>query len=83
MDRVDKIQPRMLDLRGLKCPLPAMKVRAALAHMAVHARIIVLASDPMSAIDVPHVVASNGGLLVSQTRDDGVLAFEIVKVSQT
>ena len=75
----DKISQLALDLRGLKCPLPAMKVRKALAGLAPGGRIVVQATDPMSAIDVPHTVASCGGTLISQTSDGDVLIFEIVK----
>ena len=74
----DDIQ-RLLDLRGLKCPLPAMKTRNAVMRMEPGGSLIVLATDPMSAIDVPHAVAQAGGSLVSQSRDADVLRFEIVK----
>ena len=66
-----------LDLRGLKCPLPAMKASKALAGMSSGARLVVLATDPMSAIDIPHAVRGAGGRLVSQARDGRVLVFRI------
>ena len=45
---------KVLDLQGLKCPLPAMKTRNALMRLAPGAALRVLATDPLSAIDVPH-----------------------------
>jgi tRNA 2-thiouridine synthesizing protein A len=66
-----------LDLRGLKCPLPALKTRKALARIAKGERLLVRATDPMSAIDIPHVVADVGGRVVSLVRDGRLLAFRI------
>jgi len=37
-----------LDLRGLKCPLPALFARRALARAAPGAEIAVVADDPLS-----------------------------------
>ena len=71
--------PRRLDLRGLKCPLPAMKTQVAVGAMAPGDRLVVLATDPMSAIDVPHAATGSGGSLVRQTRDGALLTFEIEK----
>jgi tRNA 2-thiouridine synthesizing protein A len=66
-----------LDLRGLKCPLPALKTRAALARLAPRALLVVEATDPMAAIDIPHVVAQTGNELIGQTIDRNVLTFRI------
>lgn len=67
-----------LDLRGLLCPLPVLKTRRRLAGRPAGTRIVVLATDPMAAIDIPHHCAEAGHLLLGQRRrDDGVLEFEI------
>ena len=66
-----------LDLKGLKCPLPALRTLKALRAMAPGARLIVECTDPMSAIDVPHCVAENGDTLESRSEDGGVLRFRI------
>lgn len=44
-----------LDLRGLKCPLPALMARRALERSAPGHVIAVLTDDPMAPIDVPHM----------------------------
>jgi len=49
-----------LDARGLACPLPAVKARAALAAVAPGAALIVLATDPEAPIDVAAVAADAG-----------------------
>jgi tRNA 2-thiouridine synthesizing protein A len=66
-----------LDLRWLKCPLPALKTRAALARLAPRALLVVEATDPMAAIDIPHLVAQTGDELIGQTIDQDVLTFRI------
>jgi tRNA 2-thiouridine synthesizing protein A len=49
-----------LDLRGLKCPLPALFARRALECSAPGTTIEVLADDPMSIVDVPHMCRQEG-----------------------
>ena len=68
-----------LDLRGLKCPLPALRTRKALAGLAAGRLLEVSCTDPMAAIDIPHLVASDGHLLESSEQRDGVLTFRIRK----
>ncbi len=50
----------ILDLRGLKCPLPALLARRALARAEPGAAIEVLTDDPMAPIDVPHMCRQEG-----------------------
>lgn len=68
-----------LDLRGLKCPLPALRTRKTLRGLASGAEIAVRCTDPMAAIDIPHLVAQQGDTLLAQTRDGDVLTFRIRK----
>jgi len=49
-----------LDLRGLKCPLPALFARRALAAAAPGAKLSVLTDDPMAPIDLPHMCRQEG-----------------------
>jgi tRNA 2-thiouridine synthesizing protein A len=50
----------VVDLRGLKCPLPALMARRYLARAPTHSVVAVLTDDPMAPIDVPHMCASEG-----------------------
>ena len=70
-------QSTTLDLKGLKCPLPALRTLKALKGMAPGATLIVECTDPMSAIDVPHCVSGNGDTLEGLSEDGGVLRFRI------
>jgi tRNA 2-thiouridine synthesizing protein A len=51
---------KILDLRGLKCPLPALFARRALAGAAGGQILTVLTDDPMAPIDVPHMCQQEG-----------------------
>ena len=49
-----------LDLRGLKCPLPALLTRKRLERMAPGALLAVVADDPMAPVDLPHMCRTHG-----------------------
>jgi len=59
-----------LDLSGLKCPLPALKTRRALKSLAPGDRLEVRCTDPMAAIDIPHLVASVGDRMEAVERSE-------------
>jgi tRNA 2-thiouridine synthesizing protein A len=67
----------MLDLRGLKCPLPAMLARKALARLSPGAALTVLADDPLAAVDIPHMCHGEGHAVDSVTARDGYSAFAL------
>jgi tRNA 2-thiouridine synthesizing protein A len=69
----------MIDVRGLKCPLPVLKTAKRMEPHPPGTRFVVLTSDPMAAIDVPHFCAERGHGLLAQTRHDDELRFEIEK----
>jgi len=58
-----------LDLRGLKCPLPALFARRALAAAAPGAVLRVLTDDPMAPIDVPHMCGQEGYEVLAVDKD--------------
>jgi tRNA 2-thiouridine synthesizing protein A len=60
---------KSLDLRGLKCPLPALFSRRALARAEPGTIIDVLADDPMAPVDVPHMCHSEGYDVVEVIRE--------------
>ena len=60
-----------LDLRGLKCPLPALLARKLLAALQPGETLLVLASDPMAVVDIPHMChQENHELLESVSASD-------------
>lgn len=69
----------ILDLQGLKCPLPALRTRKALAALGAGQILVVNCTDPLAAIDIPHLVENEGHALESSAEDQGVLTFRIRK----
>ena len=69
--------PEPLDLRGLKCPLPALMTRRALARAPIGLEIEVTADDPMAAVDIPHMCHQEGHTIVSQSRAGMLIRFVI------
>lgn len=71
--------PPHLDLKGLKCPLPVLRMRKALAQMASGARLAISVTDPMAVIDIPHALTENGDLLISTYHEGSVIGFLVEK----
>lgn len=68
-----------LDLRGLKCPLPALKLRKTLARLPAGARLVAECTDPLAAIDIPNLVRETGDTIEETRQDAGLLVFRIRK----
>ena len=68
-----------LDLTGLKCPLPVLRTRRALRLLGPGQTLGVTCTDPLSAIDIPHLVREEGDLLEALDRIDGGMRFTIRK----
>ncbi len=68
-----------LDLKGLKCPLPVLHTRRALARLGAGERLVVSCTDPLAAIDIPHLVHELGDALEESQRQDGVIVFRILR----
>ena len=68
-----------LDLRGLRCPLPALKVRKALTRLAAGDRLVVECTDPLATIDIPNLLRETGDVLEDNTNASGLFVFRIVK----
>lgn len=69
----------VLDLTGLKCPLPALRTRKALKALPAGARLTVTCTDPMAGIDIPHLISETGDHLEAQHLIDGKLVFVLVR----
>jgi tRNA 2-thiouridine synthesizing protein A len=69
-----------LDCRGLKCPLPVLKMEKRLSQLAAGASFVVLATDPMAKIDIPLFCRQNGHDCAVSSEAD-VMRFQIVKAA--
>ncbi|HEU5273482.1 MAG TPA: sulfurtransferase TusA family protein [Xanthobacteraceae bacterium] len=68
-----------IDLRGLKCPLPALRARKALSRLTAGDLLVVECTDPMAEIDIPNLVRETGDTLEGRAQDGDVLVFRIRK----
>lgn len=69
--------PAILDLVGLKCPLPVLRARKALLALEPGAALEVRASDPLAAVDIPNLARELGDVIAAQSMDGGVWTFLI------
>jgi len=72
----------VLNLRGLRCPLPALKTRKALTRLAAGDRLVVECTDPLSAIDIPNLLRETGDVLEGDAQETGVFVFRIRKANR-
>jgi len=68
-----------LDLRGLKCPLPALLAKKALTRLAPGSVLTVIADDPMSVVDIPHMCHGEGHAVEAVTSHGGWTEFILRK----
>jgi tRNA 2-thiouridine synthesizing protein A len=66
-----------LDLRGLKCPLPALRTRKALKQAAPGQRFVIECTDPLSTIDIPNLLRETGDELEGQENSAELHVFRI------
>lgn len=70
--------PALVDARGLKCPLPVLKVEKRLGQLPAGAELVALATDPMAKLDIPLYCRQHGHDCTTAS-DGGVLRFAIRK----
>ncbi len=81
-DRFDDSQAmteKTLNLRGLKCPLPALRTKKALGTMIVGDILIVECTDPLAGVDIPNLLNQTGDTLEDSRKEKKLLTFRIRK----
>ena len=68
-----------LDLKGLRCPLPALKTRKALTRLETGDLLVVECTDPLAAVDIPNLLRETGDTLVESMKKAERLVFHIRK----
>ena len=72
-------EEKIVSLRGLKCPLPALKTRKLLSGIAPGGMLVIECTDPLAAIDIPNLLRETGDTLEGTTREADVMTFRIRK----
>ncbi|MGO4567739.1 sulfurtransferase TusA family protein [Rhizobium sp. 2YAF20] len=75
-----RLDAKVYDLSGLKCPLPVLKTRKYLASLSSGATLIVETTDPLAVIDIPHFCRENGHELIESAKTERGHRFVIHKV---
>jgi len=70
---------KMLNLRGLKCPLPALRTRKALSQSQPGDILIVECTDPLAGLGIPNLLNQTGDTLEATRKDKKLLTFRIRK----
>ena len=72
-----------LDLRGLKCPLPALMTRRHLARLRPGSIANRMADDPLAVVDIPHMCGQEGHAVIEARETPEHHIFIIRKAGQT
>jgi len=70
---------RVLDVKGLRCPMPVLKTGLAIKEMDVGDIVTVHATDPASAIDIRHFCNITENPLIDSSVDGDVYTYVIRK----
>lgn len=66
-----------IDARGLKCPLPVLRLRKALLEVAAGGVVRMWADDPVAVIDIPHFCAEEGHVLISADESGAATLYTV------
>ena len=69
----------VLNLRGLKCPLPALKTKKALTRLSAGDELVVECTDPLAGIDIPNLLRETGDMLLDTRKRQKLIMFRIRK----
>lgn len=76
----EKIGELLLNLEGLLCPIPVVKMSQAIKKIEIGEVVVATATDPGVMMDIPAWCASTGNDLVSMEEIDGVFKFEVKRL---
>jgi len=78
----DESTPNLtLDVQGMLCPLPVIKAKKSLRSLNVGETLLVLTTDPVALIDLPHMCTQFGQILLQTYNTDAGHSFLIRKTS--
>jgi tRNA 2-thiouridine synthesizing protein A len=70
--------PAVVDARGLKCPLPVIRLAEAARGASPGAEVVVLADDPAARADIPAWCRMRGHTLAEAADQGGHTAYRVV-----
>jgi tRNA 2-thiouridine synthesizing protein A len=73
------MREQIINLRGLKCPLPALRARRALSALEPGDVLVAECTDPLTTLDIPNLARETGDTLESSEKQGELLVFRIRK----
>ena len=70
---------RVIDARGLRCPLPVIRLEAALRALPDGAVVTIRTDDPIAKLDVPHAARGGGHACVLVEEAAGSCVFAVTR----
>lgn len=70
---------QVLDLRGLKCPMPVLKANKVMKSLSSETQLWLETTDPLAVIDIPTFCNENGHKLLETQELDGYHRFLVQK----
>lgn len=67
----------VLDLKGLLCPIPVVKISNAIKDISIDDIITATATDPGVMMDIPAWCSTTGNELISMDEENDVFTFKI------
>ncbi len=71
---------QVLDLKGLMCPIPIVKISVAIKKIGVGEIITATATDAGVMMDIPAWCASTGNELISMDEADDIFTFQVKRL---
>jgi tRNA 2-thiouridine synthesizing protein A len=71
-----------VDARGLRCPLPVIRMEAALRRLPPGGQLRVIADDPVAAVDIPHFALAAGCACERRPAPAGLCVFLVTRAEK-
>lgn len=72
---------KVMDLKGLPCPMPVVKVSKGIKEVAVGEVVEAITTDPGSLADFPAWAKTSGNEILDTIQGDGVIKFYIKRAA--
>lgn len=76
----DAMVTKSLDLKGLLCPIPVVKMSKAIKEVEIGGVIEATATDPGVLADIPAWCKSTGNEMLSMDKEEGCFRFKVRRV---
>lgn len=72
-----------LDARGLRCPLPVIRMESCLRAMKDGEILVIIADDPIASVDIPYFCHQGGHLCVRLADQEDSCVFRVTACGKT